>query len=90
MLGGPGFGAPIHTHSQLPAGPCKRVVERVCSQCHSLNHIDTSDRRPAQCNSIVSLMVLMGAMVQKEEIDTVVDFLASSFCQKTSSRSKSR
>lgn len=65
--------------SQLPDGPGKETVQKICSGCHApqivLGHRDTKEGWA----QIVSNMVEKGANGTDEEFNTIIDYLAAHF-----------
>jgi len=70
----------------LPEGEGKKVVERMCVQCHGLDvatgHRDTKEG----WQQIVDDMVNKGAVGTDEEIKTLVEYLAKNFGKTSSNR----
>jgi mono/diheme cytochrome c family protein len=70
----PAFGqAPV---SQLPDGPNRETVQRICSGCHSVQMFVGRGMTREQWGGVVSNMIGRGAKVSDEEFDQVVDYLA--------------
>ena len=69
-----GFGqAPV---SQLPDGPNRETVQRICSGCHSVQMFTGRGMTREQWGGVVSNMIGRGAKISDEEFDQVVDYLA--------------
>ncbi len=63
----------------LPDGPGKDAFTGVCSECHALD-LATSQKKPrAGWQSTVESMVAKGATASKEQLDTIVTYLAAHF-----------
>lgn len=65
--------------SELPDGPGKEVVQRMCVGCHGLSTVTSKRATPDEWASIVDLMVSRGADGSDEDIDKVVKYLSASF-----------
>jgi hypothetical protein len=62
--------------AELPDGPGKDVVERVCSGCHGLNTIAAAHLSRTEWQTMVDNMVNMGASCTDRECDEAIDYLA--------------
>lgn len=71
---------------QLPDGPGKATVQKICSGCHPaeivLGHRDTKDG----WETIVSNMVEKGANGTDDEFNTIIDYLAAHFPKKSDTK----
>lgn len=80
------FGGP--NAAQLPDGPGKATVQKICSGCHAaeivLGHRDTKDG----WETIVSNMVEKGANGTDDEFNTIIDYLAAHFPKKSDTKSQ--
>src|SRR5277367_5622126 len=63
--------------SQLPDGPNRETVQRICSGCHSVQIFLGRGMTREQWGGVVSNMIGRGAKVSDEEFDQVVDYLAT-------------
>ncbi len=63
----------------LPDGPGKAIVQRMCVGCHKVKVIASKHATKDQWSTIVQQMVSRGADGTDEEIDIVVDYLATHF-----------
>jgi competence protein ComEA len=63
----------------LPDGPGKEVLSRVCTQCHGLDQIIELKQTKAEWSALVDTMVSYGAVAKDEEFDTIIDYLAKNF-----------
>jgi hypothetical protein len=63
----------------LPAGKGKALLEKICQECHGLDVIVTQHANKDGWASIVDSMVARGAGGTKEELATIVDYLAKNF-----------
>jgi cytochrome c oxidase cbb3-type subunit 3 len=61
--------------SQLPDGPNRETVQRVCSGCHSVQMFVGRGMTREQWGGVVSNMIGRGAKVSDEEFDQIVDYL---------------
>ncbi len=75
--------------AQLPDGPGKATVQKICSGCHPpeivLGHRDTKDGWEA----IVSNMVEKGANGTDDEFNTIIDYLAAHLPKKADAKGAS-
>lgn len=60
---------------QLPDGPNREVVQRVCSGCHSVQMFAGRGMTREQWAGVVSNMMGRGAKMSDEEFDQVVEYL---------------
>ncbi|HJT89688.1 MAG TPA: hypothetical protein VJ732_17585 [Bryobacteraceae bacterium] len=63
----------------LPAGKGKDLVEKICQDCHGLDVIVSQTASKDGWQSIVDSMVERGASGTKDELNTIVEYLAKSF-----------
>jgi competence protein ComEA len=63
----------------LPDGPGKAAVEKVCSDCHGLTTIVGLRRTKSDWESTVDEMAARGAQGTEKEFDAVVEYLARYF-----------
>ena len=61
--------------SQLPDGPNRETVQRICSGCHSVQMFMGRGMTREQWSGVVSNMIGRGAKISDEEFDQVVDYL---------------
>ena len=66
----------------LPDGPGKDTVQNTCSACHALTMITNSGHSKAQWDTVVHMMVNVGAQVPSGQFDQVVKYLAKNFPEK--------
>lgn len=64
---------------ELPAGPGKDVVQRMCSTCHGLDVVIGRRMTEERWANTVDVMVSRGANGTDEEIDLVIAYLARNF-----------
>jgi competence protein ComEA len=67
----------------LPDGPGKDVMKRMCSTCHALEVISSTRKTRNRWANTVDVMVARGATGTQDEIDQVIDYLATHFAPKT-------
>ncbi len=76
------FLALAYTLSQaqdLPDGKGKDLLQMICTDCHGLDVITAQRATKDGWASIVDSMVSRGASGTKEQLDTIVDYLAKNF-----------
>jgi mono/diheme cytochrome c family protein len=61
--------------SQLPDGPNRETVERVCSGCHSVQMFVGRGMTREQWGGVVSNMIGRGAKISDQEFDQIVEYL---------------
>ena len=84
LVSGPVFAG--SNSPQLPDGPGKDTVQRICAGCHApeivLGHRDTKEG----WEQVVTSMVDRGANGTDAEFNTIIDYLASHFPKNTDSK----
>ena len=55
---------------QLPEGAGKSTVEQACAACHSLSNITRAGHSPAEWNTVLHMMVNVGAKVPPDQFAT--------------------
>ena len=63
----------------LPDGAAKSTVATTCSACHGLERITHAGHNRAQWDTVVHMMVNLGAQVPPNKFASVVDYLAKNF-----------
>jgi len=63
----------------LPDGKGKDLVQRICTDCHGLEAITAQRATKEGWTSIVEAMVVRGSGGTKEDLETIVDYLAKNF-----------
>lgn len=66
-------------NADLPPGPGRAVVERVCSQCHSANRIATLHQDKQAWENTISKMAEMGAQGSQEDFYTILAYATKNF-----------
>jgi cytochrome c oxidase cbb3-type subunit 3 len=68
--------AMVHAQvSQLPDGPNRETVQRICSGCHSVQMFSGRGMTREQWGGVVSNMIGRGAKISDEEYDQIVAYL---------------
>src|ERR1700758_2106093 len=62
--------------TQLPEGPGRETVQRICSACHPTQIVRGRGMTREQWGAIVSNMISRGAKGSDEEFEEIVDYLA--------------
>src|ERR1700677_658610 len=62
--------------SQLPDGPNRETVQRICSGCHSVQMFLGRGMTREQWGGVVSNMIGRGAKISDQEFDEIVNYLA--------------
>ncbi len=73
----------------LPDGPGKDVVKRMCSSCHGLEVVTGTRKTKERWQNTVDVMVSRGATGTDEEIDLVINYLADHFAPAKGAEKKS-
>jgi mono/diheme cytochrome c family protein len=73
--------------SQLPEGPGKETVQKICSGCHAPEIVLGRRDTKQGWEQVVNNMVDKGANGTDEEFNTIIDYLAAHFPQKSDSKS---
>jgi mono/diheme cytochrome c family protein len=63
----------------LPEGKGKDLLQMICADCHGLDVIVAQRATKDGWASIVDSMVSRGASGTKEQLDTIIDYLAKNF-----------
>ena len=66
----------------LPEGKGKDLLQKICAECHGIDIIVSQTATKDGWASIVDSMVARGAGGTKEELDTIVDYLAKNYAPK--------
>ena len=67
------------TAQQLPEGPGKAELQKVCSQCHELARSVSMRQDRAGWSETVQKMAALGAKSTPEELKAVIDYLADHY-----------
>src|SRR5690349_6348953 len=69
----------LAAQTELPAGPGRDAVKKICSDCHELETVTSSRRTRTGWQQITDEMVSRGAEGTDEEMAAVVDYLTTWF-----------
>ena len=70
---------PARAQIQLPEGNGRETVQTVCIQCHTLDRVVSAELSQPEWQSMVAIMVNMGAHLPKDQFSVVVDYLSKNF-----------
>lgn len=70
---------PVCAQTPLPDGDGKKLVERICNQCHGPENYARKKHSQDEWEKIVDDMVEKGATGTDDEFETVVRYLAKNF-----------
>ena len=78
------FALPVLSQSQpqLPDGPAQETVRNACAACHSLNTITNAGHSREEWDTVMHMMVNVGAPVSHDQFAAVTDYLAKNFPEK--------
>jgi competence protein ComEA len=71
-------------YPQLPDGPGKQTVIRVCGKCHSPTNVIANGQSQQGWEDTISKMAGFGASASDEEYTAILDYLVKNFPQVTS------
>jgi cytochrome c5 len=74
---------------QLPEGPGKATMQKICSGCHAPEIVLGRHETKEGWEQIVSSMVDKGANGTDDEFNTIIDYLAANFQKKADSKPSS-
>ena len=74
--------------SQLPDGPGKETMQKICSGCHAPEIVVGRHETKDGWSQIVGSMVEKGANGTDDEFNTIIDYLATHFPKKDDSKSQ--
>ncbi len=66
-------------YAQLPDGPGKQEMQRVCSQCHELERSIAPRQDREAWQATVDRMVALGAKANAQELRAIVDYLSKNY-----------
>src|SRR5579863_1882530 len=69
------FAAPAFAQRMLPEGAGKDTVAAACASCHALTNITNAGHSRADWETVVHMMVNVGAKVPPGQLPVVVDYL---------------
>ncbi len=67
------------SHPELPAGPGKNTLIRVCSTCHSPDNVIANGQDRAGWESTITKMAGFGATATDDEFTEILDYLVRIF-----------
>jgi len=65
--------------AQLPEGPGKEEIQRVCKQCHELERSFAVRQDEEGWRRTLDKMVALGTKVTEQELGAILDYLAKNF-----------
>lgn len=71
-------------YPQLPEGPGKQTVVRVCGKCHSPTNVIANGQSQQGWEDTITKMAGLGASASDEEYSAILDYLVKNFPQVTS------
>ena len=71
----------VEAQSDLPQGPGRAVLERMCTTCHGLNVVTGQRMTKKGWADQVDDMVARGAVGSSDDIRQLVDYLAANFAK---------
>ena len=63
----------------LPEGPGMQLVKTECVRCHALDNITSHKLDREGWENVVDRMITLGAKLQAEQADTIIDYLTKNF-----------
>lgn len=69
----------VRAADDLPEGPGKDVVLKVCTPCHGVSEFTAKRNTRAEWDEEVDKMAARGAKASDEEFDAIVTYLAKNF-----------
>ncbi len=70
---------PLSFGQDLPAGPGRETLKKVCTQCHDIDSVPRLRYSRADWTNLVFSMKDMGADASSAELDEIIDYLAKNF-----------
>jgi|HubBroStandDraft_6_1064221.scaffolds.fasta_scaffold1049407_1 hypothetical protein len=67
------------TPDPLPEGDGKKLVVKLCTDCHGVEQIVAKKRTKEEWDAVISDMVQKGASGKDDEFDAVVAYLTKNF-----------
>src|SRR5579864_5883750 len=81
-------GAPNQQPAQLPEGEGKATVQAACAACHSLTQVTSAGHDREEWDTVLHMMVNVGAPVPPDKFDTVLSYLVANFPPKPQPKAK--
>jgi competence protein ComEA len=72
----------VFAQSDLPDGPGKAAFQKICTGCHALESVVRSRNSRERWGEVVDDMVSRGAQGTDDEIDKVIEYLATNFSKR--------
>jgi len=76
------FACPTWSQNQLPEGNGKQIVQTACAACHSLNTVTNAGHSREEWDTVLHMMLNVGAPVPQDQLVAVTDYLAKNFPEK--------
>jgi competence protein ComEA len=76
------FVVPAAVAADLPDGPGKDVVKRVCGVCHEAEIVTGQARTRTAWTKTISDMVTLGAQGSDEDLDLILNYVVTNFPKK--------
>ena len=70
---------PWGAFAQLPDGPGKQEVQKLCTQCHEIERVFSLRQDHDAWQATVNKMMTLGMRASDDDVKLVVDYLAKSF-----------
>ena len=70
---------PLSFGQDLPAGPGRETLKKVCTQCHDIDSVPRLRYSRADWTNLVFSMKDMGADATSAELDEIIDYLTKNF-----------
>ncbi len=67
------------THPELPAGPGKDTLIRVCSKCHSPDNVIANGQTRQGWENTITKMATLGATGSDDDFNDILDYLVKNF-----------
>jgi mono/diheme cytochrome c family protein len=71
--------APVQAADDIPDGPGKETVMKVCTACHGIIEFTSQKHTKTEWDEVVDNMAQRGARASDAEFDTIVAYLAKNF-----------
>jgi competence protein ComEA len=68
-----------HPYPELPAGPGKDTLIRVCSKCHSPDNVIANGQTRQGWENTISKMATLGAPGSDDDFNDILDYLVKNF-----------
>jgi competence protein ComEA len=73
------FGLAVSAAGQLPDGPGKQEVQKLCTQCHEIERVFSLRQDHDGWQATVNKMASLGMRASDDDMKLIVDYLAKSF-----------